>query len=123
MLKLRILFFFCFIFFSLPLFAQEPVAGKGNDGVPVGMESIQVTGGYRLLVPQGAKIRHIGAQILVEDDKEYFSRRFYEISQEVEDLKNQVKQLQNDITMLKEKTQALEQEKLQQATSASSIVP
>jgi peptidoglycan hydrolase CwlO-like protein len=67
------------------------------------MQVVPVTGGYRLLVPQGAKIRRVGAQIIVEEDKEYFSRRFYELSKELEDLKSQVKQLQEQINELKEK--------------------
>jgi len=122
MIKYRTLLFFCLTFFSLPAFAQDKVVKETGDNIPVGMESVQVTGGYQLLIPQGAKIRRIGAQIIVEDDREYLSRRFYEISQDVEALKTQVKQLQDDMSALKGKIHTLEQEKPQQAADTSSII-
>ncbi|MFA6378263.1 MAG: hypothetical protein WCX16_00595 [Candidatus Omnitrophota bacterium] len=103
--KVKILFFFCFILFSSPLCAQDQ-APTGSGGVPVGMENIQVTPGFQMLVPQGAKIRRVGAQIIVEDDKEYFSRRLYESSQDIEDLKDQCKQLQDRVNQLEEKAKS-----------------
>ncbi len=118
------LWFFAFLLFSMPVFAQDQVTTTADDAsIPVGMESVQVSGGYRLLIPQGAKIRRVGAQIIVEDDREYLSRRFYEISQDVENLRSQVKQLQDDMSMLKEKIKTLEQSNLQQRTDASAIIP
>ena len=35
------------------------------------MEAVQVTPGYKMIVPEGAKTRRVGAQIIVEGDKEY----------------------------------------------------
>ena len=52
---------------------------KENSDVPEGMEVIHVTNGYRLIVPEGAKTRRIGAQIIVEGTKEYMSRRLHDM--------------------------------------------
>jgi len=109
--RISALCFFSFVLFSPIVFAQNQKTSEEGTGIPVGMESIQVSGGYRLLVPQGAKIRRVGAQIIVEDDREYNSRRFYEISQSVEDLKTQLKQLQDDVKTLTEEIQSSGQNK------------
>jgi hypothetical protein len=96
-------FIFLFVFlFSSKLWAQDQIVPEGSGNAPLGMEAVQVTPGYKLLVPQGAKIRRVGAQIIVEEDQEYFSRRFYELSQEIEDLKDQIKALQDQVNELKE---------------------
>ncbi len=99
---IRVFLFCCFLSSSFS-WAQDQAAQESGPNVPVGMQVVQVTGGYRLLVPQGAKIRRVGAQVIVEDDKEYFSRRFYELSQEIEDLKSQIKQLQDLVVELQKK--------------------
>lgn len=104
--------FFCVLTLSLNVFAQQdqdPVAQGGD--VPEGMEVIQVTGGYRLIVPQGAKTRRVGAQIIVEGDKEYYSRRFYELSQEIADLRTQVEELKRQVGELKKNTQETKAER------------
>lgn len=104
--------FFCVLALSLNVFAQQdqdPVAQGGD--VPEGMEVIQVTGGYRLIVPQGAKTRRVGAQIIVEGDKEYYSRRFYELSQEITDLRTQVEELKRQVGELKKNTQETKAER------------
>lgn len=101
MFKAAIGAFFISAFCALGLRAQEPIQPVTDENnTPVGMEAGQVTPGYRLLVPKGAKIWRAGAQILVEGDKEYLSRRFFELSQEISDLKDQVKALQTQVDQL-----------------------
>lgn len=68
--------------------------------VPVGMEAIQITNGYRIIAPEGAKIKRVGAQIIVEGDKEYYSRRFHELTQEIKSLKESSSVLKNQIETL-----------------------
>lgn len=94
--------FFALVLVPVLVFAQqEPsVSAQGGD-VPEGMEVVQVTGGYRLIVPEGAKTRRVGAQIIVEGDKEYYSRRFHELSQEIAGLKAQIEQLKEQMSELK----------------------
>ncbi len=78
----------------------DPKSPLGKD-IPVGMEMIEVTGGYKLLVPKGAKIQKVGSQIVVENQQEYLSRRleeheerFKKIEELVEGLKKQIEELQ-----------------------------
>jgi hypothetical protein len=68
------------------------------------MEELQITPGHKLFVPQGAKINRVGAHITVEEDQEYFSRRFYEITQQIQALTEQIKMLQAQVDELKGKS-------------------
>ncbi len=105
---LLFLTFFFIPVFSLTVFAQQDQASVAQGGdVPEGMEVIQVTGGYRLIVPQGAKTRRVGAQIIVEGDKEYYSRRFHELSQEIIDLRAQIEELKRQVDDLKKSVQEM----------------
>lgn len=89
------------LFCSSFVFAQQdPSANVQGGDVPEGMEVVNVTGGYRLIVPEGAKTRRVGAQIIVEGDKEYYSRRFHELAQEIADLKAQLEKLQQQVSAL-----------------------
>jgi len=76
-----------------------------SDDVPQGMEVVQITSGSRILVPKGAKVKKVGAQIIIEGDQEYFSRRFQEVTQEIENLKGSVSVLQNQIEKLNQATE------------------
>ncbi len=73
-----------FIFISMFLWAvnmalaQKEPQPKDSD-VPQGMEAIKVTEGYRLIIPEGAKIKRIGGQIIVEDSREYEVRKFQDL--------------------------------------------
>ena len=102
---MRILKSFAFLFLltSSVCFAFEdelnPPEGISND-VPIGMEAIQVTSGYRIIAPEGAKVRKVGAQIIVEGDQEYSSRRFYELTQEIKNLKESLSTLKNQVEAL-----------------------
>ena len=97
--------FYTILFVSILGF-QARSAGAAEPAVPAGMQAVQVTGGYRIVVPEGAKITRVGAQIIVEPDKEYFSRRIYELSQEIAELKEQIKILQDQVAELKEQLRA-----------------
>ena len=70
---------------------------KDND-VPEGMEVIQVTGGYKLIVPKGAKIKKIGAQIIVEGTREYMSRRFTDMENRLAKLEKAQDDLKTAVT-------------------------
>ena len=100
------------LFLSSSVFAQQDqsVSAQGGD-VPPGMEVVNVTGGYRLIVPEGAKTRRVGAQIIVEGDKEYYSRRFHELAQEIADLKAQVEKLQQQVSELQKNAEKQRTEK------------
>ena len=109
--------------FSLPARAQEEApletypyeAGE----VPPGMEVIAVTGGYKLIVPKGSKIKKVGAQIIVEGQREYLSRRleemenrFLKIEETLESLKKEVETLRGEKTQVNENQEALHSSQL-----------
>lgn len=82
-------FFWCLLVFAELPYGQNPDQADFSQEVPEGMEIVNVTAGHRLFVPKGAKIKKIGAQIIVESDTEYMSRRFEENEQrfqKIEDL-------------------------------------
>ncbi len=68
------------VFAQLP-YGQNPEPFNMTQEIPQGMEIVNITAGHRLFVPKGAKIKKIGAQIIVENDTEYMSRRFEENEQ------------------------------------------
>jgi hypothetical protein len=74
-------FFWCFAVFAQLPYGQNPELFNITQEIPEGMEIVNVTAGHRLFVPKGAKIKRIGAQIIVENDTEYMSRRFEENEQ------------------------------------------
>ena len=56
-------------------------AQSGNQEIPKGMEAVRIGGSGQIIVPQGAKTKKVGAQIIVEGTKEYMSRRFSEMEE------------------------------------------
>lgn len=100
-------------FFFLVVFVEKSVQGQARSTedfgythsqgeIPSGMEEIEVSGGYRIIVPKGAKTRKIGAQLMIEGDAEYMARRFEEMDQEILRLKESVNNLQDRIEQLEE---------------------
>ncbi|MDD3374371.1 MAG: hypothetical protein PHY73_01435 [Candidatus Omnitrophica bacterium] len=107
---MRIFKLFLFFFFLIPLicfgFEEDLNPKEANlKDVPLGMEAVEITDGSRVVVPMGAKVEKVGAQIIVEKDAEYFSRRFYEIMQEIESLKESVLVLQGQVEKLNQTTE------------------
>lgn len=74
--------------------------------IPPGMEEIEVTSGYRIIVPKGSKTRRIGAQLMIEGDSEYMARRFEEMEKEILRLNESFEELQERIHKI-EKAQDL----------------
>jgi len=93
-----------FFFSAVVAFAQSESIQK----IPPGMEKINKEGSGQVIVPMGAKTRKVGAHIIVESDREYMSRRFYEMDERFkklervnEDLKKEVRELKKVIKTLK----------------------
>ena len=72
-----------------------------NQKVPEGMEAVRIGGSGWLIVPQGAKTRKVGAQIIVEGSKEYMSRRFFEMDKRLEKMEKDQEDLKREIDDLK----------------------
>ena len=73
-----------------------------NREVPEGMEAVRIGGSGWLIVPQGAKTRRVGAQIIVEGSKEYMSRRFFEIDKRFEKIEKNQEDLKKEVGVLKD---------------------
>ncbi len=108
-----------YILLSLFFFLAMSVASAQDATkreIPEGMEEIQIGGSAKLIVPKGAKIRKGGAQVIVEGTKEYMTRRFFEMEQQLTelqrhladmeqrqaDLLNQIETLKNALEKQKE---------------------
>lgn len=57
-----------------------------NEDVPDGMEVIQVSDGYRMIVLKGAKVEQVGAQIKVEDPGVYFMKKLRVIEDQIKEI-------------------------------------
>ena len=83
---------------SGPLPAQEEKSTYPYpiDEIPPGMEVIDMTKSYKLIVPKGAKTRKVGAQIIVESTREYVSRMVDDINSRLKVIEEAVSKLKND---------------------------
>ena len=63
-----------------------------NAVVPEGMEAVSV-GEHNLIIPKGAKLDFIGAQLIVEDIGQYMSRRFEEIDMRLKKIEQKLEEL------------------------------
>ena len=109
MKKLRILILFFMLIISVTASAQSESESRPQ-AVPEGMEAVRIGGSGWLIVPQGAKTRKVGAQVIVEGSKEYMSRRFLEMEKrftgmekDQEDLKQEVAELKELVAELRKK--------------------
>ena len=60
---------------------------QGNKPVvPEGMEVLPIGGSGQFIVPEGAKTRKVGSQLIVEGTKEYMSRRFHAMAARLDNL-------------------------------------
>ncbi len=62
---------------------------------PEGMETIHVTEGYKVIVPEGTKVRKIGGQIIVDDPDEGMLVR-------IRKMENRLAELEKTLSALKE---------------------
>ena len=98
MKRMNIYIVLCLIFFwGILVFAQA----ETNQKIPEGMEAVQIGGSATLIVPQGAKTRKVGAQIIVEGTKEYMSRRFLEVDERLTTLEKNLTDLTKEVAALK----------------------
>ena len=89
---------FMFSISAISAYAQSTV----NQKIPEGMEAVRIGGSGWLIVPQGAKTRRVGAQIIVEGSKEYMSRRFFEMDERLQKIEKNQEDLKNEVDALKE---------------------
>lgn len=86
--------------FSAALIAAE----DKNKEIPPGMELVLVKDNYKLLVPEGAKIRKEGAVFILENIDEYVARRFHDMEERIvrieakeDGLKKEIERLKNSL--------------------------
>ena len=97
--------------FSAALIAAE----DKNKEVPPGMELVLVKDNYKLLVPEGAKIRKEGAVFILENIDEYVARRFHDMEERIvrieaeeDGLKKEIERLKNSLIKSQEAESFLE---------------
>lgn len=99
---LMLLMFSC----TAALCDQEYLNSGGE--VPEGMEVITIGGGGQLIVPKGAKIKQVGAQVIVEGTKEYTARMVSELTARITQLEKSQQDLLQEISKLKQTIESLE---------------
>ena len=108
-----------FVFFlsGATAFAQtEEIPVKPE--IPEGMEEIQLGGSAKLIVPQGAKTKKVGAQIIVEGTKEYMARRFVALDKRLDALEESQKEMTAAIDALQKTLQNRDKEGIEQRLKA-----
>lgn len=82
----------------------EEAAIQKKEDIPAGMEVIKIGDGQEILVPEGTKIRRIGAQLILEDTSAYFAKKFMEmenhfmkIEESLQELRQKIKDLEKKI--------------------------
>ena len=76
-------------------------AQANSDRIPKGMEAIKLGGSGEWIIPKGAKVRKVGAQLIVEGTKEYVSRRFEEMEERFAAVEKNQEMLQEEVETLK----------------------
>ena len=87
-----------FLIPTISAYAQSTL----NREIPEGMEAVRIGGSGWLIVPQGAKTRKVGAQIIVEGSKEYMSRRFLEMNERFEKIEKNQEALQKELSAIRD---------------------
>ncbi len=72
-----------------------------NQAAPEGMEYIQISNGYRILVPKGMKLIPVGSYERVEKLDVYVARRFEEMEQRFKATEASQVQMQGELAQLK----------------------
>jgi hypothetical protein len=72
-----------------------------NQAPPEGMEYIQISNGYRILVPKGMKLIPVGSYERVEKLDSYVARRFEEMEQRFKAVEASQFQMQGELAQLK----------------------
>jgi hypothetical protein len=88
---------FSFLFFTLPVIAQE----NKEEQPPAGMEYLQITEGYRVLVPKGTQMIKTGAAVAPERIDAYAARKFQETEGRLKNIEDELFQLKGQIEQLK----------------------
>ena len=82
--------------------AQEEANGETKQKIPEGMEEIQIGGSAKLIIPKGAKVTKVGAQLIVEGTKEYMARKVSEMEERLAAIEKNQEDLKNEIQTLAE---------------------
>lgn len=90
---------------------KEAMIQKSED-TPPGMELIKVGNGQEILVPQGTKIRRIGAQLILQDTSAYFAEKFIGMENHFMKIEESLQGLEQRIKDLEKETQQENKETL-----------
>ncbi|HTY45950.1 MAG TPA: hypothetical protein VMD52_08180 [Patescibacteria group bacterium] len=92
-----------FIVVCLVLCGSLFVLAQNNQeqAAPDGMEYIQVSNGYKILVPKGMKLIPVGSYERVEKLDTYVARRFEEMDKRLKEIETGQAQMQGELAQLK----------------------
>ena len=80
----------------------EKVITLKEGELPPGMEYLQVSPGYREIVPKGTKLLRIGGALVPEGIRGYISRRFMELDERVIKMESELEGLRAEIENIKQ---------------------
>lgn len=90
------------------IFFCSPVSADDTQVAPEGMEYIQVSSGYKILVPKGTKMTQIGnGSYKPEDINVYIGRRFAEEDEKIRMLQDENRELRGMIGELRTQIEEL----------------
>ncbi len=87
------------------LFSYSNVYAQGNpniEEVPEGMELVEMSPGYKILVPKGQKINKMGDANILENISVYVGRRFSQMESRFIELESQLRDHESQIAALKD---------------------
>lgn len=94
---------FCIRYFSFfAVLLSASVALSAEEPSPGGLKTIQVTEGYKIILPEGAKIEQTGSQIKVQDPTEYLLHKIPVLEERLTKIEQNQEQLKKQLSILEE---------------------
>lgn len=94
------------LFLCILTFAQVNIYAQGDANsaaIPEGMDLVEMSPGYKILVPKGQKINKMGDANILENIAVYVARRFSQMEARIIELESKQKICEREIILLKEK--------------------
>jgi hypothetical protein len=94
------------IFLCVLAFAQVNIYAQGDANsaaIPEGMELVEMSPGYKILVPKGQKINKMGDANILENLAVYVARRFSQMEARISELESKQKICESEIIILKKR--------------------
>jgi len=110
--------FIAILLFAVLWFAPSVIAQDDDHSVEriassePGMEIVQIGGGQQLFLPEGTKLRRVGAQLIIEDNAQYMAERLLALDERIKELEARENDLRDKLEELENTTKQLKSEKI-----------